>query len=522
MHKAISLYLKHPAIIGAVAVVLVVGIGSFIYYRSATALPSYAYVAAKTGNIVEEVPVSGTVKANQAVDLAFERSGRIVSLPVPVGGKVAAGGVLAKLDDADLAAALAQAQANAGVQQAKLDDLKNGPTPQSIQVAQAQLDSASQNLANSYQGAYDALGDAYAKSDDAVRNQLGPMFSTDNPSVPQLLFQTVDSQTGIDLQNVRQEAGSALASWGAELQNAGSSSSSSTVDQALSDGLADVRQVRDLLNLAMNAVVGNVNLSQSAVTAYQAQIGIGRAEVSAALTNLNALSQSIASEKAALNEARQELLLVKSGATAEQIAAQAAQVQAAQAAVQGIEAQLADSVIRAPFAGTVASVDFKIGQIASPNAPGISLVSSSAFEVEAYVAESDIGKVKTGDTAQVTLDAYGTGVSFPATVASIDSVETTADGTGAYKTVLQFAGDDPRIKSGLTARAMIKTAEHDGVVFVPRSAVIRRGDSYFALAQENGADPAERPVSLGIEDASGNVEITQGLQAGDKVVNFGN
>ena len=52
--------------------------------------------------------------------------------------------------------------------------------------------------------------------------------------------------------------------------------------------------------------------------------------------------------------------------------------------------------------------------------------------------------------ADVTLDAYGSGVIFQARVDIIDPAETVLDGVPPYKVTLDFVSADPRIRSGMT------------------------------------------------------------------------
>src|ERR1700741_696280 len=103
-------HIKHPIFLGGIALVLVIGAGSFAYYKISQQPPHYNYVEAKTGTVVEQVAETGTVKAAEQVDLGFQASGQIARVSVRVGYHVAAGQVLASLKAADLAAQLAAAQ----------------------------------------------------------------------------------------------------------------------------------------------------------------------------------------------------------------------------------------------------------------------------------------------------------------------------------------------------------------------------------------------------------------------------
>jgi multidrug resistance efflux pump len=143
---------------------------------------------------------------------------------------------------------------------------------------------------------------------------------------------------------------------------------------------------------------------------------------------------------------------VKAGSTAEQIAAQKAVVAAAHASVSGIDAQIRNNIIIAPFSGTVASVHVKTGESVAANTEIISLNPASALQVAVYFSEIDITKIHVGDAAHVTLDAYGDSRAFSARVVTVDSAPST---TGGYKATLQFTESDSAITAGMTANITI-------------------------------------------------------------------
>ena len=90
-----------------------------------------------------------------------------------------------------------------------------------------------------------------------------------------------------------------------------------------------------------------------------------------------------------------------------------ASVDVAKANVEGAEVALDNTVIRAPFDGTVLTKDADVGEIVAPMAGGINsrgavvtIADMTSLQVEADVSESNIEKVKPGQECQITLDAY--------------------------------------------------------------------------------------------------------------------
>ncbi|MEK7067539.1 MAG: efflux RND transporter periplasmic adaptor subunit, partial [Patescibacteria group bacterium] len=203
----------------------------------------------------------------------------------------------------------------------------------------------------------------------------------------------------------------------------------------------------------------------------------------------------------------------KAGSTTEQIAGQEAQVQSAEANVKNYQALVAKTILTAPMSGTVAKQDAKVGEIVSANTTVVLLISANNFEIEANIPEADIAKIKVGDTADVTLDAYGNDVHFEVKVTEIDPAETVIEGVSTYKTTFQFANEDIRVKSGLTANLDILTDKKENVIAIPSRAITTNGENKTINILENGAIKEIR-VTTGLRGSDGNVEITSGISEG--------
>jgi len=512
--------LKHPLMYASFALVAVIAVGSFAYYEVSSQRIPYRYVEAKRGTVLQVVDATGNVVAAENINLAFEKSGKVVRVSGDVGQSVVPGTVLVVLDSQDLAAQLAQAVAAAKTQEAKLNDLKNGARPEDVQVTQAQLDLNRQDLASAYATAPDILNDAYNKADDAVRKQLDAMFVSDETN-PQPTFQISDSQTLVDITTGRQQMTVLLNAWKSDLSKLDVSSGDS-MDRLLAESKTNLGSVQSFLNRIADALVTQLTLQQAQLDAYRINISTARAEVTAGLAGIDTLQQKLSSQKLVIEQTQRQLELKQAGSTADAIAAQEAQVEAAQAAAASIRAQISKTYITSPLNGIVARNDAKVGEIVSPGVPLVTLISKSAFHIETYIPGVDMAKVRLNDNADVTLDAYGGDVHFVATVISIEPVETVMNGVSTYKTKLEFTGEDNRITSGLTANVHIETARRENVVTVPAQAIIRRNSDRFVLMKSGTAEPTEQKVVTGIEGSDGVVEVVSGLTADDQVVDFGN
>jgi RND family efflux transporter MFP subunit len=547
---------------------------------------------AKRADLTQEVSVTGRVKPAESADLAFEMGGKVEKVQVSVGDSVKAGQELVRLNADDLKAQLRQAQAGtqsaqaqlsqyqAGLenQQSKLAELKAGTRPEEIQIAET----AVYNAEKSWDDAKRSLGTVKSKAEvDLTENLNGAVTELSkaaNIGKTALLtltdlqyahFNNFD-QESIRLANAKAEAVFAMLGasdagrwinnalsglFGGAFADANAAQldlTSAKVEKAFVSILSGLRKVKTALEAvpltsvvtaaertSLDAEKANVNNEIIAVSAKQQAIEVQKA------MSKNSISTAESQESTAKNtlaSARDQLALKQAGSTPEQIKGQEAQVRQAQANItsqkamiaqasanaQSIQARIDKATLKAPLNGVVTKQDAKVGEIVSPNAVVVSLISEAKYQIEADVAEVDIAKIKVGNESRVTLDAYGSTVAFPAKVTKIDPAETIVEGVPTYKTTLEFMENDPRIRSGMTANLDIVTDQRKGVLVIPQRAVIANNSDRTVRILVMEPDPKdasdkidvmkEVPVTVGIRGTDGNVEILSGLMEGDKVV----
>lgn len=104
---------------------------------------------------------------------------------------------------------------------------------------------------------------------------------------------------------------------------------------------------------------------------------------------------------------------------AARLAQAAASREAAQREVELLRSQAGKTVIRAPAAGTILSKGIEAGELAAPGRTIAVLADLARIELKIYVPESEIGKIKLNDPAQVRVDAFPQRT-FEARVARVD------------------------------------------------------------------------------------------------------
>ena len=437
-------------------IALLAALGLVLYFVFRNSGSQYQFVSVTQGSITQVVSVTGNTTPVQSLDLAFQGNGTVATVNYNAGAHVSAGTVIASLDTNSLQAQLAQAQATVDEQNAQLANLQAGAQPADIQASEAALAGGQQTLANMYGSIDNTISTAYAQANDAVRTQLQSFFTNSESNAPQLVFSVNNSQTLNDVDAARLGASTELNAWQSELRDISPSSPSSTLTTYLQDAASHLATIKNFLILVSSALLQQANLSNATLAAYNAEATAALNEVNAATTNVTAAEQNIASQAITIQQLQAQLSLKLAGSTADQVAAQQAQVEQAQASMKNVQVQIDQASIVSPIAGVITVQNAKVGQIATAGETLVSIISDSNLEVDAYVPETDIGQVSVGNPVNMTFDAFP-GETFAGKIFYIDPAETDLSGVVDYKVKASFNTPDPRMKSGLTANLDIQT-----------------------------------------------------------------
>jgi len=162
-----------------------------------------------------------------------------------------------------------------------------------------------------------------------------------------------------------------------------------------------------------------------------------------------------------------------SRAQADEASAKAAVAQAA-AAVAAVDTDLSKAEIRSPVNGVVLRRTIEPGQTvaASFQAPVLFTLAEDLKKMELHVDvdEADVGKVREGQDASFTVDAYPRRTFHARTVKTYFGAET-VEGVVTYKTILNVSNDDLALRPGMTATADITVRKVTDAVLVPNAAL---------------------------------------------------
>ncbi|KLU65852.1 macrolide export protein MacA [Desulfosporosinus acididurans] len=225
----------------------------------------------------------------------------------------------------------------------------------------------------------------------------------------------------------------------------------------------------------------------------------------------------------------------QAGSNSANLEAAQLQLSSAQIAYDSAETALADTIIKAPAAGIITAVNGQVGSgsssgtssssQSSSNSTGsqgnsalISMIGTSdTMQVVVPVNQVDIGKVSVGQAANITLDAYQ-GQTFSGKVTQVSPTGTSQSGVTTFNVTINVTNKDNEMKSGMSANVTIIIAQKQNVLTIPSSAVHTKGSNETVSLLKTGSTvPVTQTIQTGLDDGK-NVEVVQGLQAGDKIV----
>lgn len=417
---------------------------------------------------------SGTIESDDIV-IAAEVPGRIIALNADEGAEVKAGDALVQLDTAMIDGQIAQAQAGLEVARANLARIQAAALPDEIRVAKA------------------ALAQAIATRDGARQAWLDAQTARDDP-------QELDAR--IDA------ARAALAAAEASIQQA-----EGLADAALT-GQDEVRHLFDRLDGKVTVPVqtprGSEIISfqpaERALNQLSAQLGLADRQVDIAFAGVDAaktardaaqanLDNLLAiranpleanarvdlawaqyqAQEGAVQIAQAKLDKLNAGATKEQIAAAAAQVAAAEAALNGLNVQRSKLTLTAPRDSYVVQRLANRGELAAPGAPLLKLADLDSLTMTVYLPTSELGRIRIGDAARMTVDSF-TGRTFDGQVIFISpdaeftprNTQTQDDRTTlVYAVKISLSDPDHALKPGLSGNVEFAPGNEEPVSSLP-------------------------------------------------------
>lgn len=435
--------------------------------------PAYEVTAVARGSIASTVSATGNIEPAAQVALSFRSAGRVDKVLVTAGQPVAAGQLLAELETTDLALAIAQARISLEISEAQLAKLETPPDPSDIAAAQAAVEVAQASVA----GAEAALRSAQASYRDLL---AGPS----------------EAQRTVNLAQVRQAE--------ANLK---------TAQQAYNE----VRYRPDLGMLPQSAELERATIAYEVARAQAAlsEEPPTQAQISASLNGIAQAQVQLRQAQSSVVTARNNLKTLLEGPSENDLAIARAQVRQAQLNQLQAETGLANAQLLAPRNGVISQVNVRQGEL-SGALPAIVLTDLESFHMTVLVDEIDVRQVQVGQPVRLSVDALPDS-EITGTVTQISPTANNVSGVIAYEVTVTPDPTDAPLRAGMSATAIITTAQVDNVVLLPNRfiQIDRQSRRAYVYRMVNG-EPALQEVQLGLRNERES-QILAGLTDGDEV-----
>ncbi len=196
-----------------------------------------------------------------------------------------------------------------------------------------------------------------------------------------------------------------------------------------------------------------------------------------------------------------------------------AEVERSRFALKNAQVQLSYATIVAPIRGVIALVSTEEGETvaAGMQAPTfVTIIDLQRLQVDAYVDEVDIGKVKVGQQGVFTVDAFP-GTEFEGTVSAIYPKAVIQDNVVNYDVVLDIQTPyHGRLRPEMTASVTVFLDRRQDVLAVPSKAVQREHGKTIVYVLEAGGVKS-REIKVGWRDGRW-IEVVRGLEEGETVL----
>ena len=486
------------------ALAALVGVAAWYYVTEYKATqeptaPALQTTRVRLGDIKITASGAGNLLPARELSLGFRSGGFLVEVAVQVGDQVAAGDLLARLDDADAQAQVAQASASLRLAELKLAGLTRGADPAALATAHSALAAAQADLAKLLTPAGEAEVLAARENLRSAQDALALLQAGADPEKVQI------AKSNMTLAEINVRAAQAAYDRVAARGDPGASKEAAELWQATTNYEKAQAEYQEVL----------AGPTSDAIAAARAKVALSEAQLTNLLAGPSAEAQAAAEAKVAQAQAQLEGLLA--GASAEDLEAAELGVALARYSLENAQRQLAGTALRAPIAGTVVAVAADVSE-AVGTSPLITLADLEAPVVRFWVEEADLISVATGHPVEIVFDALPDLV-FAGEVVRVDPALVTVGNTPVVQAwaSVDLASQAVALPSGLTADVEIVAGEATGALLVPVQALRETTPGQYAVFVVKADGALElRPVEIGLRDFV-NAQVLSGLQRNDVV-----
>ncbi|SIR39805.1 efflux RND transporter periplasmic adaptor subunit [Aeromonas veronii] len=240
--------------------------------------------------------------------------------------------------------------------------------------------------------------------------------------------------------------------------------------------------------------------------------------------NLRASQAKLPAAKAKFD--RFQNLYKTSSISKEQLDEAEAAYRSLEADIESLKATIARREVRAPFSGVVGLRNVFLGQYLQPGTDIVRLEDTSVMRLRFTVPQTDISKIKLGQTIKINVDAYPQ-TQFDGHITAIEPAVNFQ--SGLIQVQADIPNNDGQLRSGMFARASIILPTVKDQIVIPQSAIsfTLYGQNVYVLKEGEETDKegnnvkvlrAKQVVIKAGERRGNDVHVLSGIQAGDQIV----
>lgn len=321
---------------------------------------------------------SGTIEA-EIIAITSETGGRIVAIYADEGDEVHLGDLLVELDTSLLQAEQGRLQAALATAQANLAEVSAPPRPEDVLAAEAELQQAQAARA----GAYTVWQEVKSAADNPL--ELKAEVEATRRQIVMLEQQVEAAQAGLKTAQIQRDE----------------AARNQSNDEAITLSQAAVKQAE--------AAQANLAATEAELAGAWRQLELliaMRDNPLILITQANTAQTAYGQTQAGVLVAEAKLASVKAGPIPEEMAIAKAQVQQAEAVLAHLEVQLGKLKLPTPRDGIITSRPAHPGELAMPGTTLINLGDLDEVTLTVFIPETQIGRIKIGQTGRVNVDAY--------------------------------------------------------------------------------------------------------------------
>jgi HlyD family secretion protein len=442
--------------------------GSYVAFRQWVVLPRQAQqnrlpsAQVQRTNLTLTVSANGTVAAERSINISPKSAGVLKQLLVKEGDVVKQGQIIAYMDDSNLKGQLLQAQGNLAQVEAAFRKAVEGNRSQEIERSQAELAQAQASLQ-----------------------------------------ELVNGNRPEDITQAQARLNSAQA--------------------ALSQAEDDFRRNQSLYK---EGAISRSDLNLKRKALDQAQADVLERQQALRTQRLGPRPEQIAQQRAIVQQKQASLSLQRAGNRATDIDQARAQVTASRGALETIQTNINDTVLRAPFDGLITQKFADPGAFVTPTTAGstvsgaasnsvVTLASSN--QVVANIAEANIAQIHIGQHVKLKADAFP-GKTFTGRVSQIAAEATVQQNVTSFKVnVALLSNARTQLRSGMNVEAEFQIGQRTDVLTVPTVAIVRQGGKLGVYRVVSSGTSEFVAVETGVT-VQNRTEVKSGLKGTETVL----